>query len=816
MILAFIFSSIFSPKVSSQQESKEEEALFVAKKAFDDGFYEVSLSLLERFLNNYPSSLKAIEANLLIGRSYFHANKLLEALKKFEELLTQPQANGIKDEIFYWIAEVHFRTNNFEKAKNYYQRIIEEFPKSTYVGAAYYSLGWCLFQMRNFQGALDNFKIVEDKFSQQPQGQDATFKIIECFYNLKDYNGLKERIKSYLNVNPKDSSKLPYLYFYLAEANFYLNSFDEASEFYSKVILGTADLNMQAVSRLGLGWSYLKLKRYSDALNVFSDIKNEFLEKKSFDILLLGKAILAQETNKLLEAKNIYDELIKTTEEPSVLIQAYVGKGDTLYSLSQYDQAIQSYKEARDRVQPESVPKEIIDKLHYGLAWAYLKGGEFKEAIDEFQKLVKESQDNIVKISALCQIGDAYQDSGDYPKAQEIYDSILKDYPESSYSDYVQYQMGLTLLKALNYDGAILSFLTLNKNFPRSTLLDDATYALGLAYFQKQDYNASREVLNGFAEKFKDSTNLKSQAAYLLGSSLYNLGKYAEAIEVFRGIIKMYGQDTELMQKAEYEIADCYFQMGNEKEAMARFKMLRAKYPDSKLTAEIIWWLGEYYYRHNDLDLSRRYFYSLVQDFSESNLVPDAFYALGTIYAEESNFTEALNNFKKVMGLSRSDLMGQAAIAIADIYVKDNKIDQAVLTYEEILKKYPNLNLLIYPKLADTYVKSGELNKALDYYRRSLEVVPLLEMADIQFKIAEVLQAQGKNMESVQEYLKVNYLYAQSSDLTVKALLRVAKIYEGKEDFKGALNIYQKIISLNVPEAKYARERIDQIKKMLR
>ena len=74
----------------AQESAKEEEALFVARKAFDDGFYDVSLGLLERLLINYPNSSKLSEANLLIGECLFHQNKYLEALAKFEELLNNP------------------------------------------------------------------------------------------------------------------------------------------------------------------------------------------------------------------------------------------------------------------------------------------------------------------------------------------------------------------------------------------------------------------------------------------------------------------------------------------------------------------------------------------------------------------------------------------------------------------------------------------------------------------------------------------------------------------------------------------------------
>ena len=795
----------------AQEDAKEQETLFVAKKAFDDGFYEVSLGLLDRFLKNYPNSSKLSEANLLAGQCYFHQNKYLDALAKFEELLNNPSSKNLKDEILYWIAEVHFKGNNFSKAATYYEEIIDEFPKSSFVSAAYYSLGWCAFQGREFKQALEYFKIVDSKYPKEPQAKDASFKIIECLYNLKDYAGLKERIKNYFKIYSKDSADLSYLYFYSGETDYYLSNFKEALDGYSKVLNYTHDEKMRALSKLGMGWSYLKLKQYKEAENVFFDIKQDDLEKKSQDALLLGKAILMVETNRGNDAIKMYEDLLNTTTDPLVLMQAYLGKADTLYNLAKYPQAVNVYKEALSKIGQEDIPAEMADKLHYSLAWAYLKQGEFKDAIKEFQKIVKESDDKIVKVSALCQIGDAYQDSGDYVKAKESYDSILKDYPDSFYSDYVQYQLGLTLLKESNYDGAIMSFLSLKKNFTDSKLLDDTSYALGLTYFQRQDYNSSKEIFEKFQDEFKDS-NLKPQALYLLGSSLFNLGKYEEAIEVFKNIARSYSQDTELTQKAEYEIADCFYQMGNEKEAMNRFKALRSKYPDSSLTAEIMWWLGEYYYRHNDLTLARRYFSSLIQDFPKSNLVADAYYALASTYEEEFKYEDAIKYFKEVIEVGKTDLAGQAAIAIADLYAKTAKPDLALTEYKDIVKNFPHLDNLIYPKMADLFYKLGNFQEAIDYYRKSLEVVPAGEMAGIQLKIAEVLQVEGKPEEAIEEYLKVTYLYSENNKLAVKALLRVASIYEDKENFKEATNIYKRIISMNVEEAKFARERIDWIK----
>jgi len=792
------------------QDEKEEEALFVGKKALEDGFYEVAIGLFERFIKNFPDSPKSAQVNLLVGQCYFHQNKFLDALAKFEWLLTQPNAGNIQDAVFYWIAEVHFKANNFSKASLNYRKIIDNFPSSAYAGSAYYSLGWCQFQDNSYSGALDYFKIIEVKFPKESFAKESSFKVIECLYNLKDYTQLKNRLKSYLKIYSQDKTKLPYLYFYMAEADYYLNNFSEAIEEYSQVLTNTSDEKIQALSKLGIGWASLKLKKYKGSEEAFMDIKADNLEKASLEVLMLGKAILMQETSRFNEANKIYTELIDATVDPMVEITAFLGKADALYNTNDYKEAINIYKEAELKL-PQDIHREIIDKLYYGLAWSYLKEGQFKEAIDAFQKIAKFSDDKIVKVSALCQIGDAYQDSGDYVKANEAYDSILKDYADSLYSDYVQYQLGLSLLKSSNYDGAALALQTFKRNYPNSKLLDDASYALGLSYFQREDYGSSKEIFEKFQDEFKDSY-LKPQAMYLWGTSLYNLEKFSEAIGVFKDIIRVYNQDTELVQKSEYEIADCLYRMGEEKEAMARFKLLRSKYPDSKLTPEVIWWLGEYYYRHNDSILARRYFSSLIQDFPKSNLISNAYYALGSTFEEEANYDEALKNFQKVLEIGKSGLSGTALVAIADIYVLQGKIELALKTYKDIIREFPNLGALVFPKIADMYRKLGNYQEAVDYYRKSLDLVPVNEMSGIQFKLAEIREAEGKLDEAIEEYMKGVYLFSENNTLAVKSLLRVAAINETKENFKEALSIYKRVISMGVDEAKYAQERIDWIK----
>ena len=113
LIFLILFIQVFS---FAFDDPKETELLFMAKKAYEDGFYEVSLGMLERFQKNYKDSVKIPQAILLSAECYFYQGRYLEALNIFESLAASQQANNFKDELYFWMGEVHFKGGNFQKA----------------------------------------------------------------------------------------------------------------------------------------------------------------------------------------------------------------------------------------------------------------------------------------------------------------------------------------------------------------------------------------------------------------------------------------------------------------------------------------------------------------------------------------------------------------------------------------------------------------------------------------------------------------------------------------------------------------------------
>ena len=74
ILITICLASLFIGNLAtslSAADNKEDELFFVAQKAFEDGFYDVALRYLDKFLKDFPETDKRPQVNLLIGQCYF-------------------------------------------------------------------------------------------------------------------------------------------------------------------------------------------------------------------------------------------------------------------------------------------------------------------------------------------------------------------------------------------------------------------------------------------------------------------------------------------------------------------------------------------------------------------------------------------------------------------------------------------------------------------------------------------------------------------------------------------------------------------------
>ena len=175
LMIVCLLASISSQAVFCADE--ESELFLVAQRAFEDGFYDVSIRYIEDFQSKFPQSERAIQARLLLGQCYFFKNQYLKAFELFQKLTP---ATEYKDAVLFWLGETYLKTSDYAKAEEQYQQLIRIYPESSYVPQAYYSWAWVYFEQKKFSDAQEIYEEFIQKFPRHELAEDAHLKIAEC------------------------------------------------------------------------------------------------------------------------------------------------------------------------------------------------------------------------------------------------------------------------------------------------------------------------------------------------------------------------------------------------------------------------------------------------------------------------------------------------------------------------------------------------------------------------------------------------------------------------------------------------------------
>ncbi|MGE0267212.1 MAG: tetratricopeptide repeat protein [Candidatus Omnitrophota bacterium] len=803
------FNLICVPLADSQ--SSDSELFLVAQKAFEDGFHDVAIRYVTHLLEEFPETQKRIQARLLLGQCYFFKSQYLKAFEIFNDLL---QYTEFKDETLYWLGETYLKGADYKQAKNHYRQLIELFPNSIFTPQAYYSIGWVEFEENKYIEARSSFQKLKKKFPDHQLTEDSSFKLGEIEYNLKNFEKTIDTFTEYISENPRSTKKAE-AFFYIAESYYYLNDPLTAVTYYAKTAEISYDNKLILMAKVSLGWSYLKLEKYKLAAENF-DSAMHFAQEKGIlsDDVYLGQATLFTQIKEYDQALKAYQLLVDTFPNSRRITESYLGMANIYYNLEKYEQAIEHYKKITDQNKNEKSFNDIFEKAYFGMAWSYLKLNDIESSVKNFEAIKEKTDNKTVKISALTQIGDAYQDVGELEKAIQVYDQILMDYPESQYADYVQYRQGIALLKKDKIDAATLSFHSLRSNFPNSKYLADVNYYLAVAYFKKNNWTLAKHQILEFLENITPQNDLNSESLYILGLSQFNLKEYENAIETFKKIIKNYPLKKDILRTAEIGIAKSFYENKQTEEAIKYFKQIIVKYPDSEETQESLIWLGDHFLEQAQYQTAIDYYQQFVNSFPGSNSLALVYYELGQSYTALEQYEQALGMFNKITENHEKEIYVKARLAIADIFSRDLDPKAALDTYENVITSSPEFKRDAYVKIADVYRTNKDFSSAIAALQQAIAAKmdqSLYKNSEIQFKIADTYQLLNQSTKAIDEYMKIPYLYPDDKNWVVKAYLRIGRMFEDDEKWEEAIQAYQKVVELKTDEMKFAKERLDWI-----
>ncbi|SEK25096.1 tol-pal system protein YbgF [Halomonas daqiaonensis] len=118
--------------------------------------------------------------------------------------------------------------------------------------------------------------------------------------------------------------------------------------------------------------------------------------------------------------------------------------------------------------------------------------------------------------------------------------------------------------------------------------------------------------------------------------------------------------------QSAYQAAFAHVQAREFGQAISAFESFVSEHPDSRLTANAHYWLGELHSAEGELDAADAAFRRVLQDFPESSKVPDALYKLGLLEARQGRPEES----RALLDRVREEHPDSSAAGLADDFLR--------------------------------------------------------------------------------------------------------------------------------------------------
>lgn len=271
--------------------------------------------------------------------------------------------------------------------------------------------------------------------------------------------------------------------------------------------------------------------------------------------------------------------------------------------------------ETRKWINPKYAVKENPEEQ---FAWAesFFQSEEYKKAIREYRKLIKNYPDSPYAPRSQYAIGACWEALGEYERDVDEYQKVVDNYPASDKAVKVvesQYRIGNLLFEAeikskfkkafveCNYGRAAKVYRLVVKNAPYGPRAAEANYRIGLCYLKGGNWSEAISEYEKFIENHPES-QLVERAFYEIGlsylnqslSPLYDQTMTEQALKQFKEFRKRF-PDSQLSREAQekikrlrerkakrtYKIGEFYEKQGSTEAARIYYQETLDNYPDS-------------------------------------------------------------------------------------------------------------------------------------------------------------------------------------------------------------------------------------------
>lgn len=744
--------------------------------------YDAAAESFELLAARYPDSPYARTIGLALAEVYYELGDYQRTVSEIERRLAVLKGETRERGLFL-LAESHNHLRQSKEAIGYYNYFIEENPESPYFRQALYGLAWNYYAENVFQWAAEHF-------ARAREGHDD-----ELAARATYYEGVNEKLAQ----RPLEA---------IARYEEYLRRWPEGS--------------LADKARFELAISYYEQRRWQDARSAFTAFLKAFPNSPHAGEALQLRGNTEVALGNFDEAQADFDRAVALEAAPAALKhdivfqKAWLTYLDDKFDASAtafmrlYEQAPRSERgaealfwaaesffqlgnlnRARDLFQKyleEQKGGKYVDAAHYALGWTYFRLGRYDEAARAFRTFLDEyrTRSDYVpyRTDAQLRLADSYYALKRYDEAVRIYNQVAEQA-----GDYALYQVGKAYTNAGDIGRATQAFRRLLQEYPDSQWAEEARYTLGYLHFQNGDYDAAIAEYRHLLERYPQDP-LAAKAQYGIGDALFNAGRTAEAVEAYTVVLDRY-PSSPLVADAAAGIQYALAAEGDAAQANQIIDDFAARHPDSPIVDELRFRQAEVRYQSGDIEGAADAFRQFIRTSRSEQLLPEAYFYLGTISADRGRTQEAESYLSSVVNnYPQSPRFEDAARRLGQLYLATRRNQEALGVYQQLERRRSgNSRTLAEARYGQgvALLNLGRTQEAERLLRDAISTAPdAPEVQPAYLGLARVYEASRRNGDAIALYRQL--AERNRDEVGAEALYRLGALLLQSGDARGAID----------------------------
>jgi TolA-binding protein len=776
------------------QQGKKDEALAYAENALkksSSSYYDAALrrmigqAYFEKkqfskalpYLETYANKTDKLSREDIyqLSYSYYDAKQYPKAIDGFKKLTDD--RDSLSQSAMYLLGDAYLKTNQKSNARNAFsfsahnssnqqqrevslfnygklsyelgfqdvaigelRNFLEQYPSSSYSNEARELMVSIMTGTNNYREALN---LLEALKNPSPAARQLYPKVLYGrameLINDEDFNGANSLLDKVLK-DPNSQSVLGPANFWKGEIAYRQNRLDDAIKFFN-AYLAAPNYQSGEVNRdnanYNLGYAYLRKENYKVAQGFFDQVARS-VSLNSPDVVkdaYLRSADCSFMNSDFSRAKTMYTTAVNYSWPSSDYATYQLAMIAGVNNSGEKIRLLQSF----EKKYPTS---ELVAPVNMEIANSYLADEKFREAIPYLNNVIKSSgQGNELRPRAYLRLGIAHYNLNNNKEALNNYKKLVAEYPNSP-----EVEEALESARAIYVEeGRTNEYVEFAKSSGVSVSAsqqDSLAYSAAESKYANGDQNGAIAAFNSYLQQFPQG-HFSIEALYLR-SDIYNKRKdFRNAVTGFEQVA-----DRAPNKYAEQAAAQAgrinYFELKDYAKAEKYFTTLKSISSNREARLDAMRGLLRSQYQQKKWEEGAANADELL---GEKAISTDdkvlASMMLGKVHQNKAEFTEAIQQFRTVVNLSKAAYAAEARYEIANCYMMLDDLKNAEKAAFETINKSGSYDYWI----TKAYILLGEVFfRQKDYFNAKATLQSVVDNSKItelkneaELKLAKVI-----------------------------------------------------------------------------